>query len=124
MANNQLYTTAAVYLNDNLLSEAMSVSVKLNGALIPVKTLAKGFGGMAKGAAMIDITVTSAVPIDGFEAEVNPYIINAEKVQLTVYMASSILAVKGFIVSSDIDRAVDSEAKQGFVFNAGPSIWE
>jgi len=124
MANNQLYTTAAVYLNDNLLSEAMSVSVKVNGNHTPIKTLATGFAGVSKGATMIEITVSSAIPLAGFEAEVNPYIINVEEVQLTLFMASSTLTMKGFIMSTDVDKAVDSEAKQGFVFNAGEAVWE
>lgn len=124
MANNQLYTTAAVYLNDELLFEAMKVSVKVNGNHVPIKTLAKGFAGVSKGATIIEITVSSAVPQVGFEAEVSPYIINVEEVKLTLFMASSTMTIKGFIMSTDIDKAIDSEATQGFVFDGGEAIFE
>jgi hypothetical protein len=124
MANNQLYTTAAVYLNDNLLSEAMSVSIKINGNHQIAKSLAKGFSGVSKGAVMTEISVSNNIPQDGFEADVVPHINNVEEVQLTIFLASSTLTVKGFILSTDVDKGVDSEAKQGFTFQGGESSFD
>lgn len=124
MANNQLYTTAAVYFNDNLLSEAMSVSINFQGNHQRVKTLAKGFAGMSQGAPTTEITVSNQVPAVGFEVDVTPIINNLEEVQLTIFTASSTFTVKGFLESGSFEKAVDSEGKISFQFVGGPSVFE
>ena len=124
MANNQLYTTAAVYFNDNLLSETASVSIKINGNHQIAKSLAKGFSGVSKGAVMTEISVSSNIPQDGFEVDIPPYINNVEEVQLTIFMASSTLTVKGFVLSVDMEKAVDGEAKLSFTFQSGEATFD
>lgn len=124
MANNQLYTSGSVYINDSLLEEALSISIKVNGNHQVAKSLSKGFSGVSKGAVMTDVTVTSNIPIDGFERDVIPYINQVEEVKLTIFMAKSTMTVSGFILSTDIDKAVDSEAKQGFTFQGGEATFD
>ena len=124
MANQQLYTTAAVYLNDNLLSEAMNVSIKMNGAQQDIKTMAKGFAGVSKGAVMTEISVSNAIPQDGFEADVIPYIINVQDVKLTIVLGSSVMSIKGYIGSTDIEAGIDAASKQGFSFKGGEAFFE
>lgn len=124
MANNQLYTTAAIYFNDQLLSESASVSVKTMGNHQRQKTLAKGFAGMSKGAVTTEISVSNCVPQVGFEVDFTPIINNLEEVKLTIFAASKTMTINGFIESGTFDKAVDSEAKVSFEFVGGESVWE
>lgn len=121
---NQVYATAAVYLEDGLLSEAASVSIKVNGNHQIVKTLAKGVSGISKGAVQVDISVSCAIPADGFEFDVTPYINATQEVKLTVFMASSTMTLKGFIMSSSVDKSVDGEAKLSFEFVGGEAEFD
>jgi len=124
MANNQLYTTATVLLNQNLLGEAMGVTAKFNGALQTAKTLAKGRAGVSKGAVVNTFTIDSEIPFSGFEVDVISMMNNVEEVELTLFMASSTLTVKGNIMSVDISKSVDSNAKHSFTFECGECIFE
>lgn len=124
MANNQLYTTAAVLLNQNLLGEAMGVTAKFNGALQTAKTLAKGRAGVSKGAVVNTFTIDSEIPFSGFEVDVISMMNNVEEVELTLFMASSTLTVKGNIMSVDVSKSVDANAKHSFTFECGECIFE
>lgn len=121
---NQLYSTAAVYLEDLQLSESASVSIKVNGNHQIVKTLAKGVSGISKGAVQTDINVVCNIPADGFELDVLPFINQTQEVNLTVFLASSTLTLKGFIMNSSVDKAVDGEAKLSFDFVGGEGSWD
>lgn len=121
---NQLYSTAEVYLENLKLGEAASVSIKVNGNHQIVKTLSRGVSGISKGAVQTDISVQCAIPADGFEIDVVPFINQTQEVSLTVFLADSTLTVKGFIMSSSVDKSVDGEAKLSFEFVGGEGSWD
>lgn len=124
MANLQLYTTAAVYLDDQLLSEAMSISVKTNGNHQSQKTLAKGYAGESKGAVTTEISVSNAVPQAGFEFDLQDRINNLIQSKITIFAASKTMTINGFFKSGTFDKAVDSEAKISFEFMGGEALFE
>lgn len=124
MAQNTIYTTAAIYINDNLVSEAMDVTIKTVGNHQRQKTLAKQFAGMSKGATVTEVSVNNAVPQPGFEIDITPIITNLEEIKLTVVAASSIMTVNGFLESGQFNKAVDSDAKLSFEFVGPAATWQ
>jgi len=132
--SDQIYSTARVYFGLaptegnssalSLLTEMADVSVKVNGNHQDVKTLAKGWAGISEGAVMTEITITNKVPSNGFEVEVLPLINELARVTLGLFMGGQLLTVTGYIMSADLDKSVDADAKQSFVFHTGPSRFE
>ena len=122
-SSNQLYTSASIYFNDSLLSEAMDVTVKYTSNNQVQKTLAKGFAGVSPGSKMTEISISNAVPDAGFEVDVFSTITNTQEVKLTIFAASKTLTIKGFLMDCDFSKATDSESKLSFNFQGGEASW-
>lgn len=122
--SNQLYTTASIYVNDQQLMQATSVSIKVDGHYMDQKTLALGWAGVSKGAMQIDVSVSNGILDSGFELDITGIIRDVLPVTLTVFMAGSALTMNGVIKSGSLDKAVDSDAKLSFEFTSGEAVFE
>lgn len=123
MANLSLYSKCAVYLNGKLLAEEGKVSIKRTTAAQVIKTVAKGFAGMSPGAAMMEISVTNAVPSADFEVNPGPFEQQLQVVELTFFAASRTLTTKAFITSDSFSHAVDTPSELSFECVAQWTDW-
>jgi hypothetical protein len=126
-----LYSSVSVYITGvGLLTEEASVTMKRASNAQIVKTVAKGFAGVSRGAAMTTITVSSAVPVLGFEFDPSTYLKFNSVVQFQLVLgdpdhgASKQCTMNGFIIDDDISHAVDANSKLDFTFITGPVVWE
>jgi hypothetical protein len=126
LSNLQQYAKATVLWNGAILSEEASVSIKRASNAQVVKTVAKGFAGMSQGAAMVNISISNAVPSSGFEMDPGDLIMNNLIGQLTVILGdySLSLTANGFITDDNFSHAVDTASKLDFEFVTGPAKWE
>lgn len=124
MANLQQYTKAVIYINDSVLSEEASVTVKRSSGSQPVKTVAKGYSGESPGSPMTEISVSNAVPASDFELDPGLFINLVDVVKITIFAAGRTMTVKGSIIDDNFSHAVDSEAKLEFNFRGGVAYWE
>lgn len=123
MSNLQKYTNAIISWNGVTLSQESSVTVKRTSNSQAVKTVALGYAGESPGAAMTEITVSSAVPSSDFELDPGQFINAVEQGELSVFAAGRTLTVQGFIIDDNFSHAVDTESKLEFNFRGGPSFW-
>lgn len=123
MSNLQKYTNAIISWNGVTLSQESSVTIKRTSNSQAVKTVALGYAGESPGAAMTEITVSSAVPSADFELDPGQFINAVEQGELSVFAAGRTLTVQGFIIDDNFSHAVDTESKLEFNFRGGPSFW-
>jgi hypothetical protein len=123
MSQLQTYTKVTVYYNGALLTEEASVKVMRNSGLNPVSSVAKGFCGFSKGAAHLEIDVTTNVPDAGFEQDVGADMDQGNTVEITILAAGKTLTSVGFVQSDDLDHATDSASKLNFKFYGEFSTW-
>ncbi len=121
---NKIYTSAALYINNQLLSEAIDLTINFNGNHQRVSTMARGFAGMSKGAPVLEISCNNATPEAGFEFDPSIYINNVQEIKITVFAAGQTLTTKGFIESGSFTKGVDSAASLSMSFVGPPAIWE
>lgn len=122
-SSTQQYTNATIYVDGSLLSEAASVQVTRNNNDQPVTTIARGFAGVSKGAAVTEITVESAVPSADFELNPDKYMETSKEVEVTVFAAGRTLTSKGFIMSDSFQYGVNQSSSLSFQFMGGPAKW-
>ena len=119
-----IYSKATVYLNGNLLSEAISVNISETQNLNVINTLAGRFG-VSPGAAATTISCNSGAPSGDFE--VNPTKFMFKKLQVVnvvVFVSGRTFRCKGFINSSTFSSEVASAAQLSFEFIGGEGTWE
>jgi hypothetical protein len=126
MSNLQQYAKCTILWNGNLLSEEASVTLKRASNAQIVKTVAKGFAGMSKGAVMVNISVSNAVPSAGFELDPGDFIMDNLVGQITLILGdySLELTANGFITDDNFSHAVDTASKIDFDFVTGPCKWQ
>lgn len=144
MANLQQYANALVSVNGTLLSEAATITIKRTTAVQLAKSLAKGFCGVTKGAAMVNIHVESNVPSIGLELDPAQWMTGFGGVfdGQTVELAITVGNVSGeggstqgspsvamtldcmvFITDDNSTFAVDQNSKLDFDCVTGPVTW-
>ena len=110
MTQSILYTNAYTTLDSAVLSEVTEVGINKNPNLNVVSTLAKGFGGVNLGAAVCEITLSSAIPSADFEFNPDPYMVIGKLVTVGVVMANRQMATKMFITEADYKAGVNQAA--------------
>lgn len=123
-ADSSNYSKATVYINGLLLTEESSVTVKRTSGKNPVKTVVKGLAGFSKGAGMVEISVSNAVPSADFELDPGQFVFGEEDVEVTIIAANRTLTTTGQILDDNFTHAVDSEAKLDFNFTGQPAQWQ
>ena len=115
MANYlQTYATSVVYVNNSILMEEASVSIKRDAGSKPLITLHRGYAGDIPGAEVIDITVESNIPADGIEFDPGQFMIGSRSVEFNILIGKEVLAFEGTIYSDNFSHAVNSNASLSF----------
>lgn len=125
MANLIQYAQIKIYANGSLLVEEASVTMKRSSNAQMIKTVAKGFAGVSKGAPMTTVQISSAVPSAGYELDPTVYINSNNIIQFTLVLGEGLQAtMNGFITDDDSTHAVDTPSKLDISFVTGPVVWE
>lgn len=125
MGNSQLYSLAYVTVENALLTEEASCTVRRSANAQMVNTVAKGFAGVSPGAPMVQIDVKNAVPAADFELNAGQFIETLQAVEVGVIgPGGKQLKAKGFILEDTFQHSVNSEATYDFTFHGSFSDYE
>lgn len=116
----QHYSSAAIFVDGSLLSEASEVNIETNPALVEIMTMQKGFAGVSPGAEKTSISVTSAVPRVGFELDYLDKCQGVKVVEVTVFAHGKKTTCKGFLSNVKQTYGVNKEATVSFDFIGQP----
>jgi hypothetical protein len=117
MAGNlQTYALAYLTIENALLSQEGSVSLRRTTGSQPVHTVANGYSGESPGSPMCEAVITSAVPLATIEYDPGVVMLGLIPVELGVIMAGKTAKSKGFIHEDEYQHAVDQAAKQTLHF--------
>lgn len=119
-----IYTNAFVTLNNAILSQEASVSIRRTTGSQIVGTVPLGYAGESPGMAMCEIDIESACPIAGFEYDAGTVMNGLIPVELGIVAAGKTAKAKGFIIEDDFKHALNQEAKQSIRFRGQFPIWE
>lgn len=122
MAFPQKYQGACeVAFNSSVLAEAKTVSIELTNNSKREVTMAKGFAGSALGPVMNEITVDSAVPLVGLEADFIAACVVTATVQITVAYAGKRYTFNAVIESVSLKAGAEEASLISFKAVAGPA---
>jgi hypothetical protein len=124
MSNLQQYTLLFETADGALLSQEQSVQVERTTNSQAVSTVANGYSGESPGAAMIEVTVESAVPSGGFEFDAGKKIAALLPTNLfTIGPGGKQLKGQCFIISDSIKHAVNSATAYTFRARGPLAMW-
>lgn len=125
MSEFQLYASAAVLVDGLFLTQEASVQVARSTNSQAVNTVALGYAGESPGSAMVEITVSSAVPSADFELNPGKFMKKLQEVEIGILgPGGKQLTARGFIISDNFTHAVNSESKLEFHFRGKMRDWE
>jgi len=124
MANQQVFTTALVYIEDALLSMEARVTVRRTSGSNPVITSALGYAGESPGAPMTEIDVTNAVPSSDFEFDPGRFMRLLKLSKVTIFAAGKQLTTRGQIHEDNFSAAANSESTLEFRFRGQFAEWQ
>jgi hypothetical protein len=104
------YDRVIVYIGGQLLAEEASVTMKFNSGLNKVQTVVKGFAGVSKGSEEVDISISSAIPTDGFEF-LPAALPQGTVINVAAYTGSKTYSADAIVMSYDVSHSVNDHAK-------------
>jgi hypothetical protein len=108
-----------VSVNGRVLADATKLSVKISTNDNDVLTMRKGWAGTSDGAMTTDITIDSAVPRKGMEADYIQLITARKPVSMTVKLAGKRITATGKFRDLDATQDVSSPANMQVSFKGG-----
>lgn len=121
-----IYDQIYVYINGQLLAEAISVQTAIESDDQKVLTLAKGFGGITPSPDVRTAKVENAVPSAGFEFDFEKAKRDRAVVELRLQSGATgkTMTSKGFLMNVSIDAGVGKVLSVSFDFSGEPAIFE
>lgn len=110
---------AEIYLNNRLQAEANKVSYSIKGNNNEVFTMRKGLAGKSDGATTTDITITSAIPKKGLEADFRRAVTEKKFFTIQAVTGGQRLQWIGWFEDVQWDNAVDSATMIAGTFKSG-----
>ena len=124
MSEFQLYASAAVLVEGLFLTQESSVTVARTTNSQAVNTVALGYAGESPGAAMVEITISSAVPSADFELNPGKFMKRNQEVEIGILgPGGKQLTARGFIISDNFQHAVNSASSLEFQFRGKMVDW-
>lgn len=116
-SNSTLYTLLYAYVENALIAEEQSISLKRMGGGQIVHTVAKRFAGISPGSSFCQISIKCAVPAAGIEYDPGTVIDGYLPVEIGISGPGGKTAKsKGFILEDDIQHATDQESSHSISF--------
>ena len=119
MATDQ-YAVGYIFVDGQLLAEALSVDLDYQTGNQIVVTQYKGFAGVSPGADRTMITVKSAIPKAGLELNVYDIAKNRTPVEFVIFAAGNKRTSTGFIQGVKESFGVDTPSSLDFDFEGDP----
>lgn len=119
MATDQ-YAVGYIFIDGQLLTEALNVDLDFQTGNQIVVTQAKGFAGVSPGAKRTMITVKSAIPKAGLEYNAYDAANNNTVVEFVVFAGGKRRTSTGFIMNVKESFGVDTPSSLDFDFEGDP----
>ena len=117
MAGNlAIYALAYVTIENALLTQEGSVSLRRTTGSQAVLTVPNGYSGESPGAAMCEMEIESAIPFAAVEYDPTKVMQGLIPVEVGMILAGKTYKSKGFIHEDDYRHAVNQESKQTLRF--------
>lgn len=120
MAGNQLYDSAAVFLNKISLAEIEEISIKEASGAHAIITMAKGFAGISPGAQITNVTMKCAIPRAGKEFDFRTSLQGNLEVELVFFAHSKTMSTKGFLTETDESYSASNPSAVSATFLGRP----
>jgi hypothetical protein len=111
-----VYSLIFVTLNNAILTQEGSCSMKLTTGSQAVGTVPLGYAGESPGMNMCEIDIESAVPLAAVEYDPGTVMQGLIVVEIGIVMAGKVAKSKGTIIEADYKHALNSESKQSLRF--------
>lgn len=116
----QIYTDYNLFVDGQLLAEAVTISIDHKNNAQPVHTINKGFAGMSPGANETQIKVSNVHPRAGVEFNAVTSMQRLKLHEFTAFRGSKKLTCKGFVTDVSEGGGVNKEATYDFTAMCGP----
>lgn len=129
MAQGQ-YTNAAIDIEGVRLLQAETIEIDFQSNAVKQTTLALGLAGMSPGAAEVNVKVTSAVPVDGFEFDPTQAIKALDQISFAVLACgtnnrySRVAQGRGTIISATFKKGTNQNSSLDFTIVAPLATWQ
>lgn len=124
MPDPKKYSSVYTTMDNALLAEAASISIRKNPAINPVLTLALGWAGFGIGAAFCDMTIECEVPAADFEVNPDKFMVVGKLVEIGAVMANRQMTGKMVITGADYGGSVNQSAKVTINLQGPLAPWE
>lgn len=124
MPDPKKYSAAHITMENALLAEAGSISIRKNPAINPVLTLLLGWAGFSQGASSCEMTIDSAVPSADFEVNPDKFMVKGKLVEIGAVMGNRQMTGKMVITGADYSAAVNQEARVQITLQGPLAPWE
>jgi len=118
------FAKGIVYVAGKQLTMEQSVSITRTTGSQPVKTTALGYAGPSPGSAMLEISVSNAVPSPEFEMDPGSFMKDLKNASITIFMGAKSITVDAEIYEDTWEHSTDQEAKLSFKARAGFAEFE
>ncbi len=113
--NTQLYALLFFGANGTLFAEEEEIDTRRTAGAQRVFTVMKGLAGLSPGAALIEVTVRSAVPNGGFEFDMGKFILGYVPVNCQVWGPGGTNVKASFFIEHDsLRHGVNQPASYSF----------
>lgn len=109
-----------MWLGSLLLAEASRVRMSIAGNNRRVVTMRRGLAGRSRGPVESEISIDSAVPVEGLEDTFVEKIIDNADVRVTIDLAGKRYGFDGWVEDGDAEQSTDGSASFSFRVVAGP----
>lgn len=108
-----------IAVNGRVLADATKISVEIDTRDNEVNTMRKGMAGFSDGSTVTKITIDSAVPRKGMEADFLMYVTKRKPVSITTKVAGKRITAGGRFMKYTLNQSTDSPASVSTDFSGG-----
>ena len=108
-----------VYVNGRIQAEAESVSLTTQSNDSQVVTMQKGAAGFSDGATTSSASITSAIPVTGFETSFLKHVTDRKDIDIVIRVGQQRIKVSGRFSTSKLDQSATGKASISGEFVGG-----
>jgi hypothetical protein len=124
MSESKLYAPILAHREGVLLTEENQIDITRDFANKEIITVARGFAGIVKGAAITRVTVRNAVPMKGVEYDPGPDGASGKAREWTFIRGAQQLTGKFIILQDKTSHQASNESDLNFDLVGPPTQWE
>jgi hypothetical protein len=124
MSESKLYSNILVHREGSLLTEENQVRISRDFANKEIVTVARGFAGIVKGAAITRVNIQNAVPAKGVEYDPGPDGASATPKTYTFIRGNQQLTGKFIVMNDESSHQANGESTLNYDLVGPPTQWE